>query len=132
MNEIRLRCVVEGDPTGEVLFSSEPIAFLQGVDPEKGCVSDEKHEIYSISFKDKILVFPNSVGSSVGAYVIYRLERKGNSPRAIINEKSDIITASGCAIAGIPLFDILKGNFSDLREAKRVSYKKSNSTLSLS
>jgi uncharacterized protein len=132
MKEIKLRCVVEGDPTGEVLFSSKPIAFLQGVDPEKGCVSDEKHELYSVSFKDKILVYPNSVGSSVGAYVIYRLKKKGNSPRAIINEKSDIITASGCAIAGIPLFDILKGKFSDLGEAKSVNYQRSNSTLQLS
>lgn len=129
MKEIKLRCVVEGDPTGEVLFSSKPIAFLQGVDPEKGCVSDEKHQLYSISFKDKVLVFPNSVGSSVGAYVIYRLKRKGNSPKAIINDKSDIITASGCAIAGIPLFDILEGNFSDMEHAKSTHYKRSDSVL---
>ena len=131
MKEIKLRCVVEGDPTGQVLFSSKPIAFLQGVDPEKGCVSDEKHEIYSISFRDKVLVFPNSVGSSVGAYVIYRLKKKGNAPKAIINEKSDIITASGCAIAGIPLFDILIGEFSKLKDAKTVNYQRFNSTLVL-
>lgn len=131
MKEIKLRCIVEGDPTGEVLFSSKPVAFLQGVNPEKGCVSDEKHELYSISFKDKILVFPNSVGSSVGAYVIYRLAKKGNSPKAIINDKSDIITASGCAIAGIPLFDIQLGEFSDLKNARSVSYKRSKSTLEL-
>lgn len=132
MREFKVRCIVEGDPTGEVLFSSKPIAFLQGVDPERGCVSDEKHEIYSMSFKDKVLVFPNSVGSSVGAYVIYRLKRKGNAPKAIVNEKSDIITASGCAIAGIPLFDILRGEFSDLKAAKTVRYLKSKSTLILS
>lgn len=131
MKEITLRSVVDGDPTGEVLFSSKPIAFLQGVDPEKGCVSDENHEIYSILFKDKVLVFPNSVGSSVGAYVIYRLKKKGNSPKAIINMKSDIITASGCAIAGIPLFEIQRGVFSDLRNAKSVRYNSSNSTLVL-
>ncbi len=132
MKEIKLRCVIDGDPTGEVLFSLKPIAFLQGVDPEKGCVSDDKHELFSKPFKDKVLVFPNTVGSSVGAYVIYRLKKKGNAPKAIINEKSDIITASGCAIAGIPLFDIQKGQLSDLEDVKSVSYKRTNSTLVLS
>ncbi|MCL5068368.1 MAG: hypothetical protein M1368_08470 [Thaumarchaeota archaeon] len=44
--KIRARCIVEGEARAEVLYSSKPIAFLQGVDPEKGIVSDPKHEIY--------------------------------------------------------------------------------------
>ncbi|SRR5579863_8799217 len=120
----KARCLVEAkaDLTGELLFSSKPIAFLQGVDPEKGCVKDKKHELYNKIFTGKILVFPNSVGSSVGAYVIYQLKENGVAPRAIINQVSDIITASGCALSGIPLYDLpekkLEMQFSKAREVE--------------
>jgi uncharacterized protein len=97
---------VEGKARGEVLYSSSPIAFLQGVDPETGAVSDQKHELYGKPFAGKILVFPNAVGSSVGAYVIYRMKKKKTGPKAMVNQNADIITASGCALAGIPLFDM--------------------------
>lgn len=129
MKQIKIRSIVDGTPSGEVMFSSQPIAFLQGVDPEKGFVSDQKHEIYGKSFAGKILVFPNAVGSSVGAYVIYRLKMNRMAPKAIINQSADIITASGCALSGIPLFDVVDGNISELRDSKRVLFKKKESAL---
>jgi hypothetical protein len=129
MKKIKLRCIVDGTASGDVMFSSQPIAFLQGVDPEKGFVSDQKHEIFGKPFADKILVFPNSVGSSVGAYVIYRLKKNGIAPKAIINQRADIITASGCALSGIPLFDVVDGKISDLKDAKKVFFKKKESVL---
>jgi predicted aconitase with swiveling domain len=130
LKKIKLRSIVDGEATGEILFTSQPIAFLQGVDPERGCVSDQEHELYSKPFAGKILVFPNAVGSSVGAYVIYRLKRNGMAPRAIINERADIITASGCALAGIPLYDISHGRFSDL-DVDRVVFERKRSLLLL-
>ena len=117
---MKVRCIVTGNASGEVLYSSSPIAFLQGVDPEKGWVSDKKHEIYGKEFTKKILVFPNSVGSSVGAYVIYRLMKNGKAPKAVINQSADIITASGCAIAGIPLYDLPESSIAELKKAKKV------------
>ena len=67
--------------------------------------------------KDKILVFPNSIGSSVGAYTIFALKCNVNGPVGMIcTNKVDITTASGCAISNIPLalidendYDILCG-----------------------
>jgi uncharacterized protein len=94
---------------------------LQGVDPEKGTVSDSKSPIFDVPFGGKILVFPNTVGSSVGAYVIYRLKKNRKAPKAIVNQSSDIITASGCAIAGIPLFDLPENDISELSDAKEIS-----------
>ena len=109
---------MDGESKGEILFSSKPIAFLQGVDPETGMVSDPKHELYGEPFAGKILAFPNAVGSSVGAYVIYRMKKNRKAPKAIINQRADIITASGCAIAGIPLFDLVEGDISELKDKK--------------
>ncbi|MHB1908818.1 MAG: aconitase X swivel domain-containing protein [Nitrososphaerales archaeon] len=112
--------------TGDVVYSGTPIAFLQGVDPERGVVTDKDSEIYNIAFKNKILVFPNAVGSSVGAYVIYRLKKNNVAPLAMINETSDIITASGCAVAGIALLDMEKHDIKLLKnKAVKIDSKKS-------
>jgi len=118
---LKVRAIVEGKAKGEALYSSEAIAFLQGVDPEKGTVSDAKSPIYDQQFAGKILIFPNTVGSSVGAYVIYRLKKNRKAPKAIVNQTTDIITASGCAIAGIPLFDLPENDISELRDAREIS-----------
>ncbi|HZW56227.1 MAG TPA: DUF126 domain-containing protein [Nitrososphaerales archaeon] len=116
----RVRCIVEGNARATVLSTTQPIAFLKGVDPEKGTIIDSKHELCGASFAGKILVFPNSVGSSVGAYVIYRLKRSGKAPKAIINQNADIITASGCAIAGIPLYDMTEDSIKEFKSGTRL------------
>ena len=132
MKSMKLRCIVDGNARGSLLVTSQPIAFLQGVDPERGCVSDPKHQIYGQLFSGKILVFPNAVGSSVGAYVIYRLKKKGTAPKAIINQKTDIITASGCALAGIPLFDLVENEVIELESGQKVKINARKSELILS
>jgi predicted aconitase with swiveling domain len=131
MKTLRVRPIVDGKAKGQVLYSSEPIQFLQGVDPEKGVVSDPKSPIYDMPFSGKILVFPNTVGSSVGAYVIYRLKKNGKAPKAILNQNTDITTASGCAIAGIPLFDLPENDISVLRQAKVVSVDATKSEMTI-
>ena len=131
MKILKVRAIVEGRAKGSTLYSSEPIAFLQGVNPEKGTVSDSKSPIYDRPFSGKILIFPNTVGSSVGAYVIYRLKKNGKAPKAIINQNSDIITASGCAIAGIPLFDLPENDISELRYSKEVIVDSNKSELKI-
>jgi uncharacterized protein len=118
---MKVRAIVDGKCRGQVIYSSQAIAFLQGVDPEKGTVSDQKSSIYDVPFAGKILVFPNIVGSSVGAYVIYRLRKNHTAPKAIVNQTSDIITASGCAIGGIPLFDLPENDISELRDSQEIS-----------
>lgn len=78
------------------------------IDNVSGVITDEKHELFKKTVKNKILIFPNSVGSSVGAYAFYSLKVNGGNPLAIIcTHKCDTITASGCAISDIPLVDNL-------------------------
>lgn len=129
MKIMKVRAIVDGKSRGEPIYSSQPIAFLQGVDPEKGMVSDPKSPIFDQPFAGRILIFPNTVGSSVGAYVIYRLRKNRKGPKAIVNQTSDIITASGCAIAGIPLFDLPENDISELDQAKEISLDSEKSEL---
>ncbi len=99
---VRCKVIVRGYAEGDVIYSNKPINFLAMVDID-GKIIDENHQLYNQSIADKILVFPNAIGSSVGAYTIYGLKKRNAAPKGIICKQVDITTASGCAIAKIPL-----------------------------
>ena len=101
--------IVGGSGEGPALVTTQPINFLAMVDLKTGMITDQKHELYEKSLKGAVLVFPYAIGSSVGAYAIYSLREYGAAPRAIVCLKADITTASGCAIANIPVVDLPKG-----------------------
>ena len=131
MRTLQGRGLVSGRAQGDLVFTNEPVAFLAGVDPDRGAISDPKHELFGKVFAGKILAFPYSVGSSVGAYVLYSLSKNHTAPAAILNKSSDIITVSGCAISGIPLVDLPKGGFESLREGRNASVDASEGTVSI-
>lgn len=102
--EIPCRVIVSGHAIAESIFSPLPINFLAMINIESGIIADPLHPLFNNTIKNRILVFPNSIGSSVGAYVYYALKKKGNAPKGIICTRTvDSITASGCAISNIPL-----------------------------
>ena len=98
--------IVGGSGSGKTLVTSQPINFLAMVDARTGMVTDSRHELYGKSLKNVVLVYPSAVGSSVGAYVFYSLAQNGVAPSAIVCTKADITTASGCAIANIPVVEL--------------------------
>lgn len=104
---IKCRRIIGGIGTGNILYTNVPINFLSDVNLKSGVISDPLHDLVGLSIKKTILVFPHAVGSSVGAYSIFALGVNGVAPSGVIcTSKVDIITASGCAIAGIPLVQI--------------------------
>ncbi|MDW0314933.1 MAG: DUF126 domain-containing protein [Nitrososphaeraceae archaeon] len=97
------RKIVGGLARGRSVVTRQPINFLTMLDPKTGIIKDPDHELYGKSLRSKVLIFPNAVGSSVGAYVLYSLKMQGTAPSAIIcTHGIDIITASACAISEIP------------------------------
>jgi predicted aconitase with swiveling domain len=101
--------IVGGSGEGPAVVTAQPINFLAMVDAKTGVITDQKHELYNKSLKGAVLVFPYAVGSSVGAYAIFSLKEYGTAPSAVVCTKADITTASGCAIAGIPVVDLPAG-----------------------
>jgi predicted aconitase with swiveling domain len=101
--------IVDGSGEGRVLVTVQPINFLAMVDAKTGRITDPRHDLYEKSLKGAVLVFPYAIGSSVGAYVFYSLRENGAAPAAIVCTKADITTASGCAVAKIPVVDLPKG-----------------------
>jgi len=99
------RIISPGSVEGEAIVSSEPIGFYGGIDINTGIVIEKGHPLEGSCVKDKILVFPNGKGSTVGSYVIYGLQKNGMAPKGIINQETETIVATGVILAGIPCVD---------------------------
>jgi predicted aconitase with swiveling domain len=103
--EIRCHRIAPGRGEGEAMVTKERISFLGNVDPETGVVVDPRHELFGRCIAGKVLIFPGGKGSTVGSYVIYQLKKRGASPAAMVNIRSEPIVAVGAIISGIPLVD---------------------------
>lgn len=117
---MNVKVIVRGEARGTVLCARNPVNFLGGVDKKTGRVRDEKHDLFGKSIGGKILVFPNGVGSSVGAYTIYSLKYNNSAPLAMVCLHADITTASGCAISNIPLVVAEKSDFESIKDGQQV------------
>lgn len=103
------RRIVGGTGEGKTLVTMQPINFLAMVNAKTGTINDPLHELHDKSLKGSVLILPYAIGSSVGAYAIYSLKEYGNAPSAVVCSKVDITTASGCALAEIPVVDLPDG-----------------------
>jgi predicted aconitase with swiveling domain len=115
------RCIVGGIGEGIVLRTTQPLNFLAMVNPKDGIITDKSHELYGKSLKGSVLVLPYAIGSSVGAYAFHSLKEYGKAPSAVVCSKVDITTASGCALANIPVVKLPVGSImSILKEGLKV------------
>jgi predicted aconitase with swiveling domain len=116
----KCRRIVSGTGEGKALVTMQPINFLAMVNTKTGTITDPVHELHGKSLKGSVLILPYSIGSSVGAYAIYSLKEYGNAPSAVVCSKADITTASGCALANIPVVDLPNGTpLSTLKQGLR-------------
>ena len=116
------KILVSGKVEGIALKSENPVNFLGTVDKKTGIISDRNHDLFEKSVKDKILVFPSGVGSSVGAYTIYSIKSNNAAPLAMICQKADLTVATGCALANIPLITISDEEFSSIKNGMKLSF----------
>jgi predicted aconitase with swiveling domain len=103
--ELKGRLISKGTGEGEALTTSQPISFYGGIDPNTGEVIEKGHELQGKTVRDKILVFPNGKGSTVGSYTLYRMKKNGTAPAGIINKECETIVAVGAIISEIPCVD---------------------------
>ena len=115
-----LKVIVKGKVQGIALVAKNPMNFLGAVDKKTGKVRDENHDLFGKSLAEKILVFPYGVGSSVGAYTIYSIKSNKCAPQAMICLKADLTTASGCALANIPLVVASKDEYDSIKDGIKI------------
>ena len=108
--KFKAHIVSRGKAQGEALVSTQPISFLGSIDVKTGIVVEKGHELFGLSIKGKVLVFPGGKGSTVGSYSIYQLKKNNAAPLAMINIRTEPIVAVGAIISDIPLVDNVEEN----------------------
>ncbi len=123
------RIISPGKATGTALVSKEPLGFYGMVDIKTGLVIEKGHPLEGKSVKDKILVFPNGKGSTVGSYVIYGLAKNKVGPKGIINKETETIVATGVILAGIPCID--KIDIDQIKDGDQVTLDADSGTVTV-
>ena len=109
--KLKAHIVSRGKAQGDALVSTQPISFLGSIDVKTGIVVEKGHELFGLSIKGKVLVFPGGKGSTVGSYSIYQLKKNNAAaPMAMINIRTEPIVAVGAIISDIPLVDNVEEN----------------------
>lgn len=119
--ELKGRIISKGVAEGEALTTSQPISFYGGVDPNTSKIIEKGHELQGREVKDRILVFPNGKGSTVGSYTLYRMKKNGMAPAGIINRECETVVAVGAIISDIPCVDEI--DISQIRTGDKVQIK---------
>ena len=116
-----------GEFEGDVVVSSQPFGFWQGMDPQTGIVIDKRHDACGLSIKGKAFVFPFGRGSTGTPGIFLEAVRNGCAPGAIINVKSEpmiimcALLAEAFLKVSIPIVDGLDVNpMEALRTGDRV------------
>jgi len=127
MEQLNGRIISKGKVEGEALVTSMPISFYGGVDPNTGVVLEKGHELEGVSIKDKILVFPQGKGSTVGSYTLYRMKKNNTAPIGMINKETETIVAVGAIISEIPFID--KIDITKIKTGNKITIENENITL---
>jgi predicted aconitase with swiveling domain len=93
----------EGDIYGEILITPRRISFLGDIDQQTGTIVGSDHDIQGETIKDKIFIFPEGRGSTVGSNVIYGLAKQGFAPKLLVTHRAELITISGAVYGQIPM-----------------------------
>jgi uncharacterized protein len=81
------------------LALTAPISFWGGVDPRTATISDALHPQFGQDISGRVLLVPETVGSSSAAAILLELVRAGRSPAALILHEPDAILLLGLIVA---------------------------------
>lgn len=99
---LRGRKVVGGVSEGEALVTKQTISGWGGINPILGTVTETRHELRGVSFKDKVLVFPGAKGSSGWSAVFHMTRLSGAAPKAMLFNEMTTKIALGAVVMRVP------------------------------
>jgi predicted aconitase with swiveling domain len=112
----------KGRLKGEVLITRGKISFLGDIDQKTGEVMGSDLDIRGENIKNKVFIFSEGRGSTVGSNVLYGLARNNLAPKLIATEKTELITISGAIYGEIPMITNLSSEvFESLKTGDMVS-----------
>jgi predicted aconitase with swiveling domain len=108
MKEIKGRGIIPGRVRGKALVTSQPLNLTSGLSKPlnlfnrlAGVYYDRHHELYKKDLYNRILVFPQTIGSTFTGMIILETIRRGRGPLAMIVQEADPLLTSGVILAEV-------------------------------
>lgn len=108
MKEFKGRGIIGGRVQGKALVTAHPLNLTSGLSKPlnlftrlAGVYYDRHHELYKKDLFDRVLVFPQTIGSTFTGMVVLETIRRGRAPKAIIVQSADPLLASGLILAEV-------------------------------
>jgi len=102
---IQGRGCAAGEFVGEIVVSSQPFGFWQGLDPQTGVIIDKRHDCCGASVKGKAFAFPYGRGSTGTPGIFLEAVRNGCAPAALVNVTSEPMIIM-CALLAEAFFKV--------------------------
>jgi predicted aconitase with swiveling domain len=97
---LQAEVLLPGPDTAAIgLALTAPISFWGGVDPKSGLVADPRHPESGQLISGKVLLVPETVGSSSAAAILLELVHGNRAPAAIVLHEPDAILLLGLIVA---------------------------------
>ena len=101
---VKARGMVKGLVKGEAIVFHKAFSFLGDVDMDTGEIIAHGHEHQGKSIAGKVVIYPETKGSSGGCVVLMSLSKAGKQPAAIVLEKpADPNIVEGAILARVAL-----------------------------
>ena len=98
------RPMVKGRVTAPALVCRRAFSFLGDVDMDTGRIIARGHEHEGQTIAGKVMIYPETKGSSGGCVVLQVLAKQGRQPAAIVLSKpADPNIVEGAIVAGVTL-----------------------------
>lgn len=126
------RSLVDGQATGELLWSNVGLSLWGGVDSKTGVIVDQHHPLQGRCVTDRIVAIPAGRGSCSGSGVLLELLLRKKGPAAFVFQTFDEILTLGVVVAkamfqlSIPVVVLSAGDFSTLHDQKYLTIVGSN------
>ena len=100
----KARPLVRGTVRGEALVCHKAFSFLGDVDMDTGVIIAREHEHAGQSIAGKVMIYPETKGSSGGCVVLTVLAKQGKQPAAIVLSKpADPNIVEGAIVTGVTM-----------------------------
>ena len=102
-----LKCHIGVGPavTGEASVADDNFSARYDLDRINGVFSRPQHKLAGQSYRDKILVLNTAKGGVATAWMLYEMQSRGITPKAILFNNANTILVQGAAMADMAMCD---------------------------
>jgi predicted aconitase with swiveling domain len=103
-HQVNARGLAKGRASGAALVCRNAFSFLGDVDMDTGEIIAAGHEHQGVSIAGRVLIYPETKGSSGGCVVLSVLARQNRQPAAIaLTKPADPNIVEGAILTGVTL-----------------------------